>query len=303
MTRQQYLDQMQRAISSFENSPGRHYQSATESSWNTWNTGSGIGGDRNTTISYYENGAMLGAMLDLKIRDASNGKKSLDDVMRALYQKYYLEKHRGFTDAEFRHECENAAGADLSEVFSYASSATDVDYAKYFAYAGLKLTATAEDAPGAYLGINTHTEEIPPSEASGGGRGFIGRGGAPETKLVITSVTPGSPAEAAGLKAGDVILMAEGQKATPGALSLLLVPAQPVGRRGARGAQQPPAAASPAMKSPGDKIKLQISRNGVEQDVEVTLGKNFNRTYRFEPIENPTPLQAAIEEDWLRAKE
>ena len=57
------------------------------------------------------------------------------------------------------------------------------------------------------------------------------------------------------------------------------------------------------MKSPGDKIKLQISRNGVEQDVEVTLGKNFNRTYRFEPLENPTPLQAAIEKDWLRAKE
>jgi predicted metalloprotease with PDZ domain len=303
MTREEYLDDMKRAITAFENAPGHHYQAATESSWDTWNMGSGIGGDRNTTISYYENGGMLGAMLDLKIREASNNKESLDDVMRGLYRTYYLQKHRGFTDDEFRQECEKAAGTDLSEVFSYASTTTDVDYAKYFTYAGLKLTSTSEDAPGAYLGINTHSEEIPPSEAAGSGRGFGFRGGAPETKLVITSVTPSSPAEAAGLKAGDVLLEVEGQKATPSAISALLVPAQPAGRRGAAGGQQTPPPINPTVKSPGDKIKILILRNGEKQDIEVTLGKNFKRTYNFEPVENPTPLQAAILKDWLRATE
>lgn len=303
MTREQYIDDMQHSISSFENAPGHHYQSATESSWNTWSNGSGIGADRNTEISYYENGAMLGAMLDLKIRNASNNQKSLDDVMRGLYQKYYMQKHRGFTDAEFRQECENAAGGDLAEVLSYASTTTDVDYAKYFAYAGLKLVATTEDAPGAYLGVNTHFQEVPPGAAgatAARGPGFGGRGGAPDMNLVITSVTPGSPAETAGLKAGDVILEVEGAKATPKAINDLLSPPQPAGRRGAAGSEPPPAP-NPAMKSPGDKIKLQVTRDNAKLDVEVELAKNVKRTFSLEPVDNPTALQAAIAKDWLRA--
>ena len=83
-TSDQYLDKMASAINAFENAPGHHYQSATDSSMTTWGT-SGVGNDRNTTISYYNNGAMLGAMLDLAIRNESGNRKSLDDVMRALY--------------------------------------------------------------------------------------------------------------------------------------------------------------------------------------------------------------------------
>lgn len=298
MTRGQYLDEMKRAIASFENSPGHHYQSATESSWNTWNAGSGVGGDRNTSISYYDNGAMLGAMLDLKIRSESKNRMSLDDVMRALYRKYYLQKRRGFTDAEFRQECENAAGGDLAEVFSYADSTTDVDYAKYFELAGLALTSKAEDVPGAYLGVNTHLQEAPPKTAAGGGP-FAGRG-APEMMLMITSVTPGSPAEVGGLKSGDQIVEVEGTKATPKAMSDLLTPAQPSGRRGAAGAQAPSPAPNAAMKSPGDKIKIQILRDGALMNLEVILGKNVKRTFTFEPLANPRPLQAAILKDWLR---
>jgi predicted metalloprotease with PDZ domain len=298
MTPDQYLDDMKRSIASFENASGHHYQSATESSWNTWNAGSGVGGDRNTSISYYQNGAMLGAMLDLKIRNGSMNRKSLDDVMRALYNKYYLLKRRGFTDAEFRQECETAAGGDLSEVFSYASTTTDVDYAKYFALAGLKLDATLEDAPGAYLGVNTHFQEAARNSPASGPP-FGGRGGAPEMMLVITSITPGSPAEAAGLKSGDQILEVEGLKATPKAINDFLTPSQPSGRRGAADTQPPPTIAT--MKSPGDSIKIHISRNGVTSDVNVTLGKNLKRTFSFTPVPDPTPLQTAILKNWLRA--
>src|SRR5689334_5976251 len=92
MSRDQYLTKLATAIGTFENASGHHYQSATESSQNTWNSGSGVGGDRNTTISYYNNGSMIGAMLDLKIREDSGNRKSLDDVMRAMYRKYYLQK-------------------------------------------------------------------------------------------------------------------------------------------------------------------------------------------------------------------
>jgi len=205
VTRDQYLDRMKNSMAQFENSPGRHYQSATESSWLTWGT-SGVGNDRNTTISYYNNGSMLGAMLDLKIRHESKNAKSLDDVMRGLYRKYYQEKKRGFTDAEFRAECESAAGGPLDEVFEYASTTKDVDYEKYFAYAGLQLQVTKQDASGSYLGLNTQSAD---------------------GKLVVASVTAGGPAQSAGLQPQDQILEVDGSKATPKSLNDLLTARKP----------------------------------------------------------------------------
>jgi predicted metalloprotease with PDZ domain len=198
-TRDQYLEAMQSAIASFENASGHHYQSATDSSLHTWGS-SGVGNDRNTTISYYNNGGMLGAMLDLAIRNASENRKSLDDVMRGLYRKYYQQKQRGFTDAEFRQECEAAAGAPLAEIFVYAATTKDVDYAKYFAYAGLVLTADSQDAPGASLGANLQTLE--------------------NGKLVVVQ-------GAAPLHPGDEILEVEGAKATPKAINDALAAKKP----------------------------------------------------------------------------
>jgi predicted metalloprotease with PDZ domain len=296
---------MAAAIGSFENASGHHYQSATESSWNTWSTGSGIGGDRNTTISYYNNGAMLGAMLDLKIRAGSQNRKSLDDVMRGLYKKYYLEKKRGFTDAEFRQECESAAGGGMAEVFEYAATTKEVDYAKYFALAGLKLDSTAAEEPGAYLGVDTHTQELPPSAvpvgggrgaagggragqaigaaaggaARGGGGGGRGRGGVPMTQLAVTDVAAGSPAEAAGLKAGDLILEVDGSAAATAAVLNDALTA----------------------KKAGDKIKLRISRGGPEQQIEATLVGNVKKTYSLAPMAGVTNAQSGILNSWLRA--
>jgi len=255
MTPERFLERMSGAMTRFENSPGNRYQSATESSLTTWGT-SGVGGDRNTTISYYDNGGMLGAMLDLSIRDASANAKSLDDVMRALYRTYAVEKKRGFTDAEFRGECEKAAGGPLGEVFEYAATTKDVDYAKYFAYAGLKVETEIQDAPGAYLGLNTQT--------------IVG-------KMTVVEAEPGSPAQAAGLSAQDVIVEIEGIKASPKVLNDLM-----------------------AAKKPGETAKVKYSRAGAVQDIEIALGKNSKRTYSIVPAAGPTALQKAILKDWLR---
>ena len=205
MTREQYLEKMQNAITRFEEGAGHHYQSTTESSLYTWG-GSGMRGDRGTTISYYDNGAMLGAMLDLKIRNESRNQKSLDDVMRALYRKYYLAKKRGFTDAEFRAECEGAAGGPLADVFECASTTRDVDYGKYFLYAGLDLQVATQESAGTYIGLDTQ---------------------AIDGRLVVSDVTAGSPAHKAGLSARDEILELNGSKATTKALSELLASGKP----------------------------------------------------------------------------
>jgi predicted metalloprotease with PDZ domain len=149
---------------------------------------------------------MLGAMLDLKIRHESGNRQSLDDAMRALYREYYQQKRRGFTDAEFRAACERAAGTSLEEVFSYASTTRDPDYARYFAYAGLALDATSADGKGAFLGLNTHVED---------------------SKLLVVAAQAGSPAEKEGLRGGDRITEIDGAKATQKALSDALAARKP----------------------------------------------------------------------------
>jgi predicted metalloprotease with PDZ domain len=275
MTKDQYLTKMAKAISTFENNSGRHYQSATESSLNTWHSSSGVGGDRNTTISYYDNGAMLGAMLDLKIRESSANRRSLDDVMHAMYEKYYVRKKRGFTDAEFQAECEATAGTKLDQVFSYAATSKEVDYAKYFALAGLTLTSTSEAAPGGSIGLDTSTEEVPPSELPPG-RGGRARG-APVLRLIVTDTATGSTAARAGLQPGDRIADVDGVAATPAVLNAAI-----------------------NAKSPGQAIHLHVFRGEKEMTVEVEIAPNSKRIFQLSPAQGTSQTQQEILNTWLR---
>jgi predicted metalloprotease with PDZ domain len=192
MTRDQYFERVQKNIQHYENSPGHLIQSAAESSFDTWIKGMNRGEYfSNTTISYYDKGAALGLLLDLKIRNETANRRSLDDVMRALYQKYYKERKRGFTDQEFREECDSAAGIPLSEVFEYATTVSDIDYRKYFAYAGLDIDVAPVAQPGAFLGADAQFQD---------------------GSLVISSVEWESPAQHAGLMAQDQILALDGTR-------------------------------------------------------------------------------------------
>ena len=154
-----------------------------------------------------------------------------------------------------------------------------MNYGKYFALAGLKLDSTGAEAPGAYLGLDTHTQELPPSAMPvGGGRGGRGRGAAPATQLEATDVAAGSPAESAGLKAGDRLLQVDGAPATAVALNDAL-----------------------AAKKAGYTIKLRISRSGSEQEVQATLGGNVKKTYSLSLMAGATTAQSGILNHWLRA--
>jgi len=277
MSRQQYLDKMAAALATFENADGRNYQSATESSQNTWNTGSGVGGDRNITISYYNNGSMLGAMLDLDIRAASANRHSLDDAMRALYAKYYVKLKRGFTAAEFRAECEAAAGSQLDDIFTYASTTREVDYARHFALAGLRLDLSTEPASGGYIGLHTSTSEIAPAEVPPStGRPGPPFAGAPSYRLMVTDTVPNSPAFTSGLQSGDRIVSVDGVPASAAVLEAAI-----------RG------------RTVGQSLNLKISRASVEHDVAVTIAQNRKRVYKITPDQSPSAEQKAILDTWL----
>ncbi len=193
--RDEVLERFRSSIARFENSPGRLFQSATQSSFDTWIRFFNRGGNAaNTTISYYDKGAALGLLLDLKIRNETGNRKSLDDVMRTLYREFYGEKKRGFTDAEFREVCERTAGVPLAEIFEYAATTKAVDYRKYLAYAGLEIEDQPRELPGAYLGAAAQPDQ--------------------DGRLVVMNVEWDSPASRAGLSVQDEVLAVDGVRLT-----------------------------------------------------------------------------------------
>ena len=149
ITPEEMLESLSRSITAYESIPGSRVQSATLSSFDTWiNFFSRSENSQNITISYYDKGCGLGLLLDLKIRHSTGNRKSLDDVMRALYHEYHKDLGRGFTDEEFRAACEKVAGTDLGEIFGWASSTVRPDYDRYLDYAGLRLSEETPSALG-----------------------------------------------------------------------------------------------------------------------------------------------------------
>jgi predicted metalloprotease with PDZ domain len=137
-----YLEAAANEINIIENTPGAKIQALADASFDAWikayrpNENSG-----NTTISYYDKGAEAAMMLDLEIINSTNGKYSLDDVMKYMYDTYYKQKKRGYTDVEFKQAFEKFAGKNLDDFYNnYIYGLTPIDYNKYLGYAGYKIT-------------------------------------------------------------------------------------------------------------------------------------------------------------------
>ena len=143
MSEKELFENLESNINEFENDPGKVHQSLVEASFATWGDGPfgtmAKGPDR--SISYYAKGPVVGMLLDFAIRNASENKLSLDDVMRRLYTHYYQNLGRGFTDAEFQQTCEEMAGIPLTEIFEYVYTTKELDYDTFLGYAGLEIKA------------------------------------------------------------------------------------------------------------------------------------------------------------------
>jgi len=125
------------SINSIENQPGNKVMSAAESSFNAWIKGYRPNENSyNTSISYYTKGSVIANMLDLMIIESTKGKKSLDDVMKFLYQEYYKKQGRGFNISEMRTALEKVSGLDLKSFFDkYIFGTETFDYKTVFNYA------------------------------------------------------------------------------------------------------------------------------------------------------------------------
>jgi predicted metalloprotease with PDZ domain len=136
-TEADFLDSMSSAIAALQKSPGRLAQSLEQSSAEVWsNSNSGVGA-KPTTVSYYGKGNVVSFLLDAHIRRVTNGRKSLDDVMRLAYGRYGGE--RGFTADELRATVEEVAGKNMKAWFAKAvGSPGELDYGEMLGWYGLR---------------------------------------------------------------------------------------------------------------------------------------------------------------------
>ncbi|MBI1983416.1 MAG: PDZ domain-containing protein, partial [Acidobacteria bacterium] len=144
------------------------------------------------SISYYNKGAILGFLLDLGIRHATENRSSLDDVIRRLNSDF-ARQDRFFTLADLR-----AIIADLAPEFGeldgffddYVSGTRELDYATYLGYAGLRLVVTEDERPSPGFSVVRLFED----------------------RVAVEDVDPASPAAGAGLEPGDTLLRLNGRE-------------------------------------------------------------------------------------------
>lgn len=148
-TEEELLESFRQSIQSYLNKEGRKYQSPSDASLKTWEEGAfGRTQDKiNKTISVYDKGPLLGIMLDFKIRHETNNQKSLDDLMRLLYNKYYKKLNRGFTEQEFRNEVEHMAGDKMDEFFEQVYTTKEINYNLYLELGGIRLEVSDVSPP------------------------------------------------------------------------------------------------------------------------------------------------------------
>ncbi|WEK18831.1 MAG: PDZ domain-containing protein [Candidatus Pedobacter colombiensis] len=190
ITDKEFADKLVTAVSNVSNIPGARVQSVAEASYDAWiklyrpNENS-----NNTTVSYYAKGEVVGVLMDVAIAQATKGVKSLDDVMKAMYLQNKAQK-RGYTDAEFKAMVEKISGQDFTDFWAkYVNGITLPEYAKYFGYAGIKVTNELEGKSSPYLGVTSKKTE---------GRMFI------------TSIMRNTAAWVDGLSVNDELISIDG---------------------------------------------------------------------------------------------
>ena len=151
-----------------------------DASLSTW-----IGPTNGTRYLYYPKGSLAGFLLDVLIRDGSDNRRSLDDLMREIYRASY-KQGRGFTAADWWRTASRLAGGRSFTEFNakYIDGREPLPWDQVLPLAGLRLRTDTLREP--RLGISSSLDSA----------------GA----IVIREVVPGSPAEDAGVKTGDILL-------------------------------------------------------------------------------------------------
>ena len=120
ITAEELLDELSGYFQNIETHEGQKHMSLRQSSYDIWlNFFNKNENGQDTRISYYIKGPVIGLLFDCFIRDKTKGEKSLDDLMRLLYNRYFLDAKRGFTEIEFWAAADEIAGTSTALLRHY----------------------------------------------------------------------------------------------------------------------------------------------------------------------------------------
>jgi predicted metalloprotease with PDZ domain len=263
-----FLRRESQTITGIENAPGSHLMSAEDSSLSAPFLDDAPHAQQtnldNTSISYYPKGELIGLVLDLMIRGKTNGKVSLDDVMRRMYEEFYLKspnasyylRGRGYTTEDLERVASEVSRLDLHEFFRlYVRDVTSLPYDEALGFVGLALVREQARQPfNAGIGID-----------------YQDKG-----SLTIGVVYPNSPAEDAGLQEGDEI-MSLGKKNISRENFLV----------------------SLARYKTGDRVPITVKRDRKTIQATLLLGAPERLEYRIDERKDATSQQKALRASWL----
>ena len=189
-----FLQRLARTISMVHRGAGRLKQSVAESSFDAWTRYyKQDENSPNALVSYYTKGSLVAAGLDLMIRQATRNERSLDDVMRLMWERhgrdFYTDGAPGVGEEDMPALIREATGFDATDFLSrYAYGREDVPLGELLQSQGITMSwKPAKDDIG--LGARLRNAA-----------GFC----------TIATVYEGEAAHQAGLSAGDLILAVEG---------------------------------------------------------------------------------------------
>jgi predicted metalloprotease with PDZ domain len=188
-TERQFLEDLSEQITELEMRPAHRWQSAEQSSLDAWYEKYGLYRRPDFSVSYYNKGQLLGVMLDILLRDETDNRKSLDDLMREM-NRDFAQRGRFYRDSEdIRAAAEKITGRGMGEFFErYIAGTEEIPFEELLNLAGLSIVPI----------VNLRPEF-----------GFTVIRGA-DGAFMVGQVEAGSSAENVGLRTGDVLISLEG---------------------------------------------------------------------------------------------
>lgn len=185
-TLEEYLDVVRGNLETYFSTPGRHYHSLEQSSFNAWiklyRPDENI---KNSSVSYYLKGGLVFTVLHALLFEKN---KSVDDLLRSLWDDFKKCPERGVTRDDVYRMVKEIGGTEVLEQFSTMVETTqDIDFESAFKKIGCDFRWTESHQP--WLGVDW--------EWSG-------------DRALVKSVVLNSPAYKGGLNAGDEIILLNG---------------------------------------------------------------------------------------------
>lgn len=193
-TQKEWIDEMNDILNKHLDAPGKEFMTLTESSFISWVNGYHAEGIPQQKISFYHKGALVAMLLDLKLREKTEHRQSLDSLMKRLWEDYKKPGYTGYTRQTILNHLKEMGFAEAEEFYlDFISGQKDV------------LQALQAILPAAGLQL----EQVP-LESFVRSRLGLKLTPNPDGTAVVAGIIPGSPGWDTSLHVGDTLLTVAG---------------------------------------------------------------------------------------------